>query len=96
MPRKDAKRAADIGDERATASPPAADEALTVTPEEKKVIDILLSSKTSRTVAQLVSRSGLSRDQVAIAVESLRTKGLVTQFNTLVESYAARFPGLEV
>jgi DNA-binding MarR family transcriptional regulator len=96
VPRKDTKRGADIGGERAAASQPAADQAPVVTPEEKKVLDILLSSRTGRTVSQLSSRSGLPRDQVASALESLRAKGLVTRFNTLVESYAARFPGLEV
>jgi uncharacterized membrane protein len=67
-----------------------------LTADEKSVLDILIAGGTSRTSAQLSATSGLPRAQVAVALESLRQRGLVTRFNTLVESYAVRFPGVEV
>jgi DNA-directed RNA polymerase sigma subunit (sigma70/sigma32) len=67
-----------------------------LTDQERLVLDVLMTSQAARTVAQLSAASGLSREQVAIALDSLRVQGLVTQFNTLIESYGARFPGLEL
>jgi hypothetical protein len=64
--------------------------------EEKAVLEILVDCKSARTVTQLSTSSGLGREVVALALESLRGKGLVSRFNTLVESFAARFPGVEV
>ena len=60
------------------------------------MLETLVACGSARTVAQLCASSGLDRGQVAGTLESLRAKGLVTRFNTLVESYAARFPGIEV
>ena len=96
MSREDARRGASVGDERAAASHPASEIPLALTGEEKSVLEVLVACKTSRTVAQLCASSGLDRERVTGTLESLRAKGLVTRFNTLVESYAARFPGIEV
>jgi predicted transcriptional regulator len=67
-----------------------------LTDQERAVLDLLMASTAARTAAQLSVASGLSRDQVANAIESLRVQGLVTRFNTVIESYGARFPGLEL
>jgi predicted ArsR family transcriptional regulator len=67
-----------------------------LTDHERLVLDVLLTSQAARTAAQLSAASGLSREQVVTTLESLRVQGLVTQFNTLIESYGARFPGLEL
>ena len=96
MSREDARRGAGVGDEQTAVRPPAPEIPLALTAEEKSVLETLVVCRAARTVAQLCASSGLDRGQVTGTLESLRTKGLVTQFNTLVESYAARFPGVEV
>jgi hypothetical protein len=40
--------------------------------------------------------TGLSSAEVREALEGLRQKGLVCPLNTVVETYAPRFPGLRV
>jgi hypothetical protein len=94
--REDVHREADIDDERAAVPSPVPDSPLALTVEERSVLETLVACGTARTIAQLCAGAGLSRGQVASSVESLRSKGLVTRFNTLVESYAARFPGIQV
>ena len=96
MPREDTKRAPANGPEQVTAQQQAAQTLSALTDHERLVLDVLVTSEAARTAAQLSTASGLSREQVAIALESLRVKGLVTQFNTVIESYGARFPGLEL
>jgi hypothetical protein len=93
---KDAVRGADVGDRAGAGSPPAATQRPALTDEEKMVLDLLVTCRTARTVAQVCAGARVSREQAAGALDSLRSKGLVTRFNTLVESYAARFPGVEV
>jgi hypothetical protein len=94
--REDVRRGAGVGNERAAAQPAAPEIPLALTDEEKTVLETLVACKAARTVAQLCASSGLDRGQVTGTLESLRAKGLATRFNTLVESYAARFPGIEV
>jgi hypothetical protein len=94
--REDASQARDIGDQRASGQGPDGVSPVVLAADERTVLDILVGCGEARTAAQLVGSCGLPRDQVAQALADLRTKGLVTRFNTLVESYAARFPGLEV
>jgi len=94
--REDARRGAGIGGERAVTQPPAPEIPPALTIEEKSVLATLVACKTSRTVAQLCTSCSLGRGQVTASLDSLRAKGLVTRFNTLVESYGARFPGMEV
>jgi len=64
--------------------------------QEALVLDALSSLGTGGTPAQLRARCDLSVADLAVALEGLRAKGLVTRLNTVVESYAARFPGLKV
>ena len=54
----------------------------------------ILSEDGPLTVGQLMSLTGYSREELGMAVGGLRAKGLVSQLNTLVESYCCRFPGL--
>jgi predicted transcriptional regulator len=72
------------------------DTAAVLSDEERKLLDLLVSCGAARTPAQLSAGCGLEREQVAQALDSLRAKGLVTRLNTVVESYTARFPGVEV
>ena len=60
------------------------------------MLHALLACETGGTAAQLAAGSGLTREQVANALQDLRAKGLVTCLNTVVASYAARFPGIRV
>jgi hypothetical protein len=94
--REEIHRDAGVGEERAAAPSSVPESPLALAAEERAVLEILVTCGTARTMAQLCASAGLSRGQVASTVESLRAKGLVTRFNTLVESYAARFPGIEV
>jgi DNA-binding MarR family transcriptional regulator len=91
-----ARRGAGISDEATAGLPPDLESPLSLTVEEKSVLQTLVGCGSARTVAQLCASSGLDRGQVTGTLESLRAKCLVTRFNTLVESYAARFPGVEV
>ncbi len=96
MPREDTQPSPTKVPGQATAQEQAAQSLSALTDQERLVLDVLVTSAAARTAAQLSAASGLSREQVAIALDSLRVQGLVTQFNTLIESYGARFPGLEL
>jgi hypothetical protein len=93
---KDARPGTGIGDPQAPVLPAGPEATTPLGEEEKRLLDILVASRSSRTAAQLSTTSGLPKEQVVGALGSLRAKGLVTRFNTLVESYGARFPGVEV
>jgi hypothetical protein len=106
VPREDTRPASASGPEQKTAQPQAAPQQSVpqqgapdlsaLTDQERAVLEILVASATARTAAQLSAASGLPREQVASALESLRVKGVVTLLNTVIESYGARFPGLDL
>lgn len=95
MSGEDARRTKGIGEKRPVEGPPALD-SLAITADERAVLEILVACRTARTAAQLSAGCGLARDRVTGALDGLRSRGLVTRVNTLVESYVARFPGIEV
>jgi hypothetical protein len=64
--------------------------------EEAAVLDLMSQSGHCLTFGTIRSRSGLETEQVRAVLESLRANGLVVRLNTVVESYASRFPGLDV
>jgi FixJ family two-component response regulator len=90
VPREGTKPASANASERATAQEGAAQTLSALTDRERTLLEVLVTSSTARTVAQLSADSGLPRDQVMTTLANLRVKGLVTQFNTLIESYGAR------
>ena len=92
VPLEDTKPASANASEQRANQQQAAQAPPALTDQERAVLDLLVASTTARTVAQLSAASGLPRDQVANAIESLRVQGLVTRFNTVIESYGARFP----
>ena len=47
-------------------------------------------------LGQLRARTGILREDLKPILEGLRAKGLAARLNTVVESYACRFPGLRV
>jgi len=96
VPLEEVRPGMGIGDERSAVTPPCDETEPVVEGDEKAVLEILVACGAGRTMAQLSANSGLERDAVAVALDGLRAKGLVTRFNTLVESYAARFPGIQV
>ena len=96
MVSQDGVRGAGVGDQRSAGQSPAGEPPLVLTEDEKVLLDLLVECGDARTAAQLSSSCGLPRTQVLEALAGLAVKGLVSRFNTLVESYAARFPGLEI
>lgn len=64
--------------------------------EEAVVLDLMSRSGHCLTFGTLRSRAGLRPEELRDALESLRAYGLVVRLNTVVESYASRFPGLDV
>jgi DNA-binding MarR family transcriptional regulator len=94
--REDVAKSQGLRDKRAGGDPSSIVENPPVlTADEQAVLDVL-GHDSARTVAQLCAGCGLSRERVVPALDGLRAKGLVTRHNTLVESYAARFPGMAV
>jgi hypothetical protein len=92
----DAKQGASIGDAGLSAPPPGGETLAALSDAETKVLDRLVLRGAAQTPAQLSAGCELGREQVAQALDGLRAKGLVTRLNTVVESYTARFPGIEV
>ena len=64
--------------------------------DESVVLEALSAEDQCLTMGSLRARTGISPADLRKAVEGLRAKGLVTRLNTVVESYASRFPGLRV
>lgn len=64
--------------------------------EEAAVLGLMSRSGHCLTFGILRSRSGLETEQLRAVLESLRADGLVVRLNTVVESYASRFPGMDV
>ena len=64
--------------------------------EEAAVLALMSQSGHCMTFGTIRSRTGLETEELRSVLESLRTDGLVVRLNTVVESYACRFPGLDV
>lgn len=64
--------------------------------DEAAVLDLMSRSGHCLTFGTLRSRTGLQTEELRAALDSLRANGLVVRLNTVVESYASRFPGLDV
>jgi uncharacterized membrane protein len=96
MPREETRPAPAPGPQDAAPGLQDAETSPQLSDQEQAIVDILMAAGTPRTPAQLAAASGLSRSTVASALDSLRERGLVVRYNTLVESYGARFPGVEL
>lgn len=96
MPRGDTGLGVGSGQEQASVSPPAKEPNDALTSDEELVLEVLSASGDGGTLGQLRSRCDLTAERLAVALEGLRSKGLVTRLHTVVESYAARFPGIRV
>lgn len=64
--------------------------------EEAHVLTALSDAGHCLTVGQLRARTGIVREELRPILEGLRDKGLAARLNTVVESYACRFPGVRV
>lgn len=64
--------------------------------EEAAVLALMSRSDHCLTLGTIRSRTGLGTEELRVVLESLRAKGLIVRLNTVVESYASRFPGLDV
>ena len=96
MPRANKELRAGVGCERAPVPLRITTAPAALSTDEELVLHALLACETGRTAWQLAAGSGLTREQVANVLQDLRAKGLVTRLNTVVASYAARFPGIRV
>jgi hypothetical protein len=100
------ERAAPLGED-ASLRPSADLEAPRTSPDDVSVLPVLSESEADvlrvlsgqgrrMTVGQLETFTGYTREELGMALGGLRAKGLVTQLNTVVESFTCRFPGLRV
>jgi hypothetical protein len=76
-------------------TPPPARSEPPLSPVQQRVLTAL-SEDRQLSFSVLSSRAGASPEELRVALEALRARGLVSRLNTVVESYAARFPGLRV
>jgi hypothetical protein len=76
---------------------PSQDEPLVLlSEEEKRVLDCLQEAGVGLTLRQLAVRTSLAGPVVERAVDGLLAHNLVARLNTVVPSYACRYPGLRV
>lgn len=66
-----------------------------LSPAESSVLNALSEAR-HLSFGVLRSRTGTSVEELRETLSRLRAMGLVTQLNTVVESYSSRFPGLRV
>jgi MarR family len=69
--------------------------ALAFSPAERLVLDTLEGAP-SLTAGQLRAQTGLTQEEIAATLDSLRAKGVVACLNTVVESFRSRFPGVSL
>jgi Fe2+ or Zn2+ uptake regulation protein len=67
-----------------------------LTDEQKQVLDCLQDAGTGLTRRQIVARVSCPPSVVEDALESLVAANLVGRLNTLVPSYACKYPGVRV
>jgi hypothetical protein len=63
---------------------------------ERAILDCFHSRSCALTAGQLRTRAALGDDEISEAVDSLLDKRLIARLNTVVTSYASRFPGIRV
>ena len=63
---------------------------------EARVLSALSDAGHCLSLGQLRARTGILREDLKPILEGLRAKGLAARLNTVVESYACRFPGIRV
>jgi hypothetical protein len=71
-------------------------EAQQLSEEEKRVLDCLQSADGGLTLSQLHSSTSCSLDDLRAAVDGLLDRYLVCELNTIVPSYACRYPGIKL
>jgi hypothetical protein len=67
-----------------------------LTDREARVLSALSNAGHCLSLGQLRARTGILREDLKPILEDLRAKGLAARLNTVVESYACRFPGIRV
>ncbi len=70
--------------------------AMPVLTRSEAAVLAVMSSGDRMGLSTLRARSGMSQVEVRSALDGLRAKGLIVRLHTIVESYALRFPGLDV
>lgn len=64
--------------------------------QESTVLEALSAHGECLTIGALRARTGYRSEDLRTILAGLHDKGLVARLNTVVESYAPRFPGLRV
>ena len=64
--------------------------------KEALILSALSDAGHCLSLGQLRARTGILREDLKPILEGLRAKGLAARLNTVVESYACRFPGIRV
>jgi len=64
--------------------------------EEKMVLDCLHRAETGLTGKQIVARVSCPAPAVEEALDALLARSLVAKLNTLIPSYACKYPGVRV
>ncbi len=63
--------------------------------DESRVLSAMSEAR-HMSIGVLRARTGLGSEELHGILDALRSKGLATRLNTVVESYSSRFPGLRV
>lgn len=64
--------------------------------EEAAVLALMSQGDHCLSLGTIRSRTGIATLELRVVLEGLRAKGLIVRLDTVVESYASRFPGLDV
>jgi hypothetical protein len=81
-----------IGGGQAEAAPPL----VKLSDEQKMVLDCLQRAETGLTGKQIVARVSCPGPAAEEALDALLARNLVAKLNTLIPSYASKYPGVRV
>jgi hypothetical protein len=96
LPRVEMVAQAGDGRERGLVSSDGAELTFLLSRDEVLVLDALSAAGHCLSLGQLRARTGVAREDLKPVLDGLRAKGLAARLNTVVESYACRFPGVRV
>jgi Fe2+ or Zn2+ uptake regulation protein len=81
-----------IGGGQAEASP----SLVQLSDDQKTVLDCLQRAETGLTAKQIVARVSCPAPAVEDALDALLARNLVAKLNTLIPSYACKYPGVRI
>lgn len=63
---------------------------------EAAILSLMSQGDHCLSLGTIRSRTGMATRELRAVLDGLRAKGLIVRLDTVVESYASRFPGLDV